>query len=100
MELFDFAKLIGGHIEFSGSFSTDNTYCNVYLRRGHEEIRGWSCFGRSVKPDLDEALKDLAAGLTQRKTIKFGQATYDVPVLKHTPGYRGKRVKKKPAQRA
>jgi len=105
VELFDYARIIGAHIDFSGGFADNNTFCNANLHLGGwpgKEIGPQSLFGRSDKADLDEALADLALELEARGQITFmddKRTTYHVPPLKHTPGYRGKRVHKKPAKR-
>lgn len=95
MELFDFAKLIGGYIQFAGSFSLENTYVNATLNHGYHSVSadhpGRSVFGRSETPDLDEALTNLARELSGRKIFTEQRAEYRVPEpLKHTRGYRGK----------
>jgi hypothetical protein len=103
VELFDFARIIGAHICGSFSYSPDNTYANAYLKLGYHDIGPRSLFGRSDKADLDEALADLVAGLVDRGQISFmddKRTTFHVPPLKHTPGYRGKKIKKKPVMRA
>lgn len=95
IELFDFAKLVGGHISFSGSYNPENIFVNADLKQGYQNCYvngGQSVFGRSNKADLDEALVDLAAELSGQ-TIHFETAfrgpAYTVPSLKHTKGYRG-----------
>jgi len=105
VELFDYARIIGAHINFSGGFAENNTFCNANLHLGNWPGAGigpQSLFGRSEKGDLDEALAELAEELVARKQITFmddKRTTFIVPPLKHTPGYRGKRAKKKPATR-
>lgn len=95
VELFDFAKLIGAHISFSGSYSPENTFVNADLKQGWNTCYyngGSSVFGRSNKADLDDALVDLARELSG-KTIHFETAfrgpAYKIPALTHTKGYRG-----------
>lgn len=100
MELFDFAAIVGGHIDFSGSFGKENTYVNAHLTSGFgnhaEQVSGCisgSVYGRSENVDLDEALANLAHDLSG-KTIRLGKAEYVVPALVHTTGYRGLQPKK------
>lgn len=97
VELFDFAKMLGAHIAFSGAYDPTNTYVNARIKQGHNDAfinGGESIFGRSENADLDEACKDLAAKLTKAKTFQFrigGGTPHDihVPPLKHTTGHRG-----------
>jgi hypothetical protein len=101
-ELFDFAKLLGAHISFSGLLSGsapwEAPWTNVKLMQGNNDSfinGGQSVFGRSPKgDDIDGACQNLAKKLTEAKTIQFrigGGSKYDihVPPLKHTKGYRG-----------
>jgi hypothetical protein len=95
IELFDFARLVGGHISFVGSYSPENTFVNADLKQGYQNCYvngGLGIFGRSNRANLDEALADLASELSE-KTIHFETGfrgpAYSVPALKHTKGYRG-----------
>ena len=103
VELFDFAKIIGAHVEISGDLSGDNIHINADLKLDYHSIGPLSLYGRSDKADVEEAIAELAIELMDRGQITFmddKRTTYHVPPLKHTPGYRGKRIKKKPAMRA
>lgn len=91
IELFDFAELIGGYIDFRGSFNSANYYvnANIFIGCTHARLnKHQSCYGRSDKADLEEALKNLAATISE-KEIWFESERYRVPKLKHTKGYRG-----------
>ena len=95
VELFDFAKIIGAHINFTGSYSSGNTFVNANLCKGFggsnsvRGHRGWSVFGRSETPDLDEAIANLASEISEEKVRFDDGVIYEVPPLTHTRGYRG-----------
>ena len=102
MELFDYAKLIGAHITFSGSFQPGHEYVNANIKRDFSDCfldgGGRSPFGRSdvnstEKPNLEDALKDLCHELNGHEiSFVIGGPSKDrlkVPKLTHTPGYRG-----------
>lgn len=95
MELFDFAKLIGGFIHFSGSFEENFNYINAHLKVGNDNVtdNGVSLYGRtdgSHALSLDLALINLALVL-RGKRIAADRKHYNVPAdLIHSVGYRGK----------
>lgn len=103
MELFDFAKLIGGFVHFNGGFNPDNTFINAYLQVGYEDVTedGRSIFGRVESSlDLDSAFINLAEYLKGKRIQARVNDAYsyywDVPDdLTHTVGYRGKKNKSK-----
>lgn len=97
IELFDYAKTIGAFIEFTGSYKPKWEFANANIvvpGDGYANIDGWSVFGRSEKVDVDEAFEKLAEAISE-KTLRFGppfiKKTYNVPRLKHTRGYRGRK---------
>lgn len=99
MELFDYLKSIGAHIDFNGSYGPNNTFVNVKIKKDGSDcfINGSqpSFFGRSETPDFDEAVQDLANQIRGKK-IAFvigGGERHNLPVpknLKHTKGYEPK----------
>lgn len=97
MELLDFAKLIGGHINFSGSFDPKNTYINAMLKVDSDNVTldGVSIYGRTEGIELDLALINLALvlrGKRIRSQIGLNYKYYDVPAdLVHSWGYRNKK---------
>lgn len=113
MELFDFAKLIGGFIHFSGSFDPNNTYINASLQVRYDDVseNGTSIFGRTTGNEvpgysltgdglhLDSALLSLADGLRGKRIRCQDGSTYthyNVPDdLTHSWGYRGPKNKPK-----
>lgn len=89
VELFDFLRSIGAHVDFSGSFSSKNTYINAHICIGSVRLptEGGSVYGRSEKPDIEEALANLAAKVSG-KQLMMGKIAHQFPALKHTRGYR------------
>jgi hypothetical protein len=97
MELFDFAKLIGGFIHFSGSFEENFNYINAHLKVGSYNVtdNGISLYGRTdgtyAPISLDLALINLALVLRGKRICCDAKKHYNVPAdLMHTVGYRGK----------
>lgn len=89
IELFDFLRSIGAHVDFSGSFSPKNTYINVHICIGFVRIptEGGSVYGRSEKLNIEEALENLASQVSG-KQLMMGKIAHQFPQLKHTHGYR------------
>lgn len=110
MELLDFVRSIGGHIDFSGDIGDDNSlmvkvvkgYRNLDCRPypgGSGSITGRAKIKSSdISAAYEDALVDLAETFNDLDCKQVGfdvQPLHVVPELTHTKGYRTKAKKVK-----
>ena len=110
MELLDFVKSIGGHIDISASIGDpDGDHLMVTVAKEFNDLRyrpypggSGSITGRAkasgnLDADVNAALVDLAEAFNDLDCRQVGfdvQPLFVVPELTHTPGYRPKANKK------